>query len=61
MVAGEITGKPSQNCIYITELNSARMVAMLFNGGNNRLEIVAGRELKNDVKAEGPDGARRPR
>lgn len=61
MVAGEITGKPNQNCIYITELNSARMVAVMFLGGNNKLEIVAGRKLKSDVEAKGPDGVRKPR
>ncbi|MEX2214082.1 MAG: hypothetical protein WD768_08145 [Phycisphaeraceae bacterium] len=52
MIAGEVTGQARFNCVYITELSSARMVAIMFNSANDKLEKLAGRELKNDVKGD---------
>lgn len=50
MLAGEAVGQRNMNAIYITELTSARMVVVMFNGGNEKLEVIAGRDLKTDVK-----------
>ena len=53
MIAGEVTGQARFNCVYITELQSAKMVAVMFNSANDKLEVIAGRELKKDVEAGG--------
>ncbi len=51
MIAGQAVGQNNMNAIYITELSSARMVVVMFNGGNEKLDVIAGRELKADVKS----------
>jgi len=58
MLAGEVTGQKTMNAIYITELTSARMVVVMYNGGNEKLEVIAGRDLKADVKT-GVGGGKR--
>ncbi len=45
MVAGAVTGRTQQNAVYVVDLSSARIVAMMFNGSNNQLEIVGAAEL----------------
>ena len=49
MLAGESVGQKNMNAIYITELTTAKMVVVMFNGGNEKLEVIAGRDLKTDV------------
>jgi hypothetical protein len=56
MLAGEAVGQRNMNAIYITELTSARMVVVMFNGGNEKLDVIAGRDLKMDVKSGKPAG-----
>lgn len=51
MLAGEVTGQRNMNAVYITELTTARMVVVMFNGGNEKLEVISARDLKADVKA----------
>ena len=51
MVAGEAKNVPQgRKVIYITEISSARMVAVIFNSTNDEFEWVAGRELAQDLK-----------
>lgn len=52
MLAGEVTGQKNMNAIYITELSSAKMIVVMFNGGNEKLDVIAGRDLKQDVMAK---------
>ena len=52
MLAGEVTGQKNMNAIYITELVSARMIVVMFNGGNKDFKAIAARELKTDVNAK---------
>jgi hypothetical protein len=52
MLAGEVTGQKNMNAIYITELTSAKMIVVMFNGGNEKFEAIAARELKQDVNAK---------
>ena len=49
MIAGQVTGRDSQNAVYITELNSGKMAAMFFNGANEKVEWIAGRDLTKDT------------
>lgn len=52
MISGQAQGQNQRNAVYIIEVNQAKMVAMMFNGGNNKLEIIAGRKLADDMKAQ---------
>jgi hypothetical protein len=45
MVSGAVTGRTQQNAVYVVDLSTARIVAMMFNGSNNQLEIVGAAEL----------------
>ncbi len=59
MIAGQVVGQTNQNAVYIIDASrDAKMVALLFNGGNKRLEIIAGRKLMDDFRGV---GAGRPR
>lgn len=58
MISGQAQGQNQRNAVYIIEVNQAKMVAMMFNGGNNRLDIIAGRPLANDMKAAVGRGGR---
>ncbi len=49
MIAGDVTGRNSQAAIYIIDMRSGRIAAILFNGSNNTLEIVAGRNVSEDT------------
>jgi hypothetical protein len=48
MIAGEITGRSSQAAVYIIDLQSAKVAAVIFNGSNSSLEIIAGRDVSQD-------------
>lgn len=49
MIAGQATGRNSQNAVYITELNSGKMAVMFFNGANDQVEWIDGRDLTKDA------------
>jgi len=46
MVSGEVTGRSQQNAIYIINLGTNQIAAVLFNSGTNNLEPVGGRTLE---------------
>ncbi len=50
MIAGNATGRESQAAIYIIDLNTSRVVAVMFNGSNNKLEFIAGRNISEDAE-----------
>lgn len=56
MISGTVTGRDSQAAVYIVELQSGRVAAIMFNGSNNTLEIIAGRNVAED--ATRPTGTR---
>ncbi|MEX0775738.1 MAG: hypothetical protein WD042_08510 [Phycisphaeraceae bacterium] len=57
MIAGEVTGRQNQAVVYITDLKSARVVAMIFNSSNNELTTLDFRDLATDVQSvAGPGG-----
>lgn len=51
MVAGDVTGRRQQAAVYVIETNTAKMAAIFFNSGTNRIEVVGGREIGPDVGA----------
>ncbi len=53
MISGQVTGRQSQNVVYVVETNSARMIALFFNSANNQLSVIAGRDLGRDSRATG--------
>ena len=53
MVAGQVTGRSDQSAIYLLELNSNRMMALIYDSRGNRLQILAGRNLAEDLDGRG--------
>ncbi len=51
MISGRVTGRENQAGIYLVELKSARMVALLFDSRTKRLEKIAGRRLADDLNS----------
>lgn len=49
MIAGNVTGRESQAGVYIIDMRTARIAAIMFNGSNNKLEIIAGRNAAEDA------------
>ena len=49
MIAGDVTGRDSQAAVYIVELSTGRVAAIMFNGSNKTLEIIAGRNVAEDA------------
>ena len=52
MVAGDVVGR-SEQVVYVIEVNSGRVAALLFNGSNNTREILDGRNISNDLNNPG--------
>ncbi len=50
MIAGQVTGREPA-AVYILDLKSQRMASVIFDSRNNRLEVIAGREVSNDLRA----------
>lgn len=48
MIAGDVTGRDQQAAVYIIDLQSAKVITIFFNGANNRLEFIAGRDVSQD-------------
>ncbi len=53
MISGRVTGRQSQNVVYVVETNSARMIALFFNSANNQLSVIGGRDLGRDSRVTG--------
>jgi hypothetical protein len=49
MIAGDVTGRDSQAAVYVIEMQSGRVAAVMFNASNNTLEFVAGRNISEDT------------
>jgi len=50
MISGEATGRGSQDAIYLIDLSSSRIAAVMFNSTNNRLELVGARDIARDYE-----------
>ena len=51
MVAGRVKGRTNQAGIYIMDLKSYRIAAVLFDSRNQRLETIAGRNMTEDLQS----------
>lgn len=51
MVAGNAVGRELESVIYIIELNTGRVAAIIFRGGDNTFEPIAGRNIMEDMGA----------
>ena len=51
MVSGRITTRRQQAAVYIVEVNSAKMISLLYNSANNKIEWVAARDQLQDLPA----------
>jgi hypothetical protein len=49
MIAGDVTGRNSQAAVYIIDMRSGNVAAIMFNGSNNTLEFIAGRNVSEDT------------
>lgn len=57
MVAGEITGRGEQ-VVYITELNSSKVLAVIVNTANKQITPLAAWNVGDDLKRLLGDGVR---
>ena len=53
MVAGPTAGRAQQDVVYIIELQTARMIAMFYNSANDKIDVIAGVNLMDDIQAAG--------
>lgn len=51
MIAGAVTGRSDQDAVYIFDLKSQKVAALLFDTRKNRLQPIAGRVVSNDLRA----------
>jgi len=50
MIAGQVTGRDDQAAIYVLELKSQKMIALMFDSRNKKLQTLAGRVVGNDIR-----------
>ena len=53
MLAGSVTWRSDQQMVYIIELRSAKMVAVMFNSNTNELELIDWRDVTADAQGGG--------
>jgi len=56
MISGTATGRTSQDAVYVIDLNSSRMVALMFNSANGQIDILDGRVVSEDANATAGGG-----
>ncbi|MEX2216314.1 MAG: hypothetical protein WD768_19540 [Phycisphaeraceae bacterium] len=49
LFTGRVKGQANMDAIWIMEHSTSRLIAVMFNGNNDKLEIIAGREVARDV------------
>jgi len=55
MIAGTPTGRSAQDVVYIIDLNTSKMAAVIFNTSNGEFTVLDGRVVAEDsAKAMGP-------
>ena len=53
MIAGQTRGRSNQDVVYVVDMQSSQMVAMMFNSSNNRFEYFATRRIADDAGSTG--------
>jgi len=51
MIAGTPTGRQSQDVVYIIDLNTSKMAAVIFNSANGKWAALDGRVVAEDSAA----------
>jgi hypothetical protein len=59
MISGEVVGQRQRNVVYIIDTSTAKMITVMFNSANDKLEIIAGRDLAQDFKGPLQNGGKR--
>ncbi len=57
MIAGSVTGRSDQDAVYVIDLNTSRMAALIFNSNNNEWVVLDGVTVSEDA-ARGAGGGR---
>lgn len=49
MIAGQTKGMNDASLVYILDVRTARMIAVVYNASNDELSFVAARDMRNDI------------
>ncbi len=49
MISGAITGRDSQDAVYVTDLSTSRLAAIIFNSSNNSFSVLDGVVVSEDA------------
>jgi len=49
MIAGEVVGRENQSAIYIAELKSFQLAAIMFDSRSNRIDLIGVRNMAKDL------------
>ena len=49
MIAGSVTGRANQKAIYLVDVKSARMIALMFRSSDNKFELIGSRDIAQDA------------
>lgn len=52
MVSGQTAGRAQQNVVYIINLNTAQMAAVIYNSADNSFTVVDAVNMMNDLQAK---------
>ncbi len=50
MIAGDAAARSDQQAVFILDLKTQKMLALMFDTRNNKLQTIAGRVVGNDMK-----------
>ena len=56
MVAGDLVGRNDQSVVYVIEIETSRMIAVLVDTRTNELQLLGRRNLQPDFNARGGPG-----
>ena len=56
MISGEVAGREAQQVVYLVEVKSMKMAALMYNSANNQVTVLDHRDMSADLTAAG--GAR---
>ncbi|MEM1108895.1 MAG: hypothetical protein AAGH99_09425 [Planctomycetota bacterium] len=53
MIAGQTTGRNSQDVVYIIDLATSRIAPVFYNGNSEEFEFFSGRSVADDMRQIG--------
>lgn len=51
MLTGDVVGRKNEAVIYVVDLTNARIASLIYSSATKRVEIIAGRNMIDDVTA----------